>query len=350
LPVAHASGILLGMETFTVAAVGVRAMVEGFRALGLDVPAILADAEVSAACLDDAEFRIPEVNVMSLWLSAERRWTEAGRELLGLHTGANVPLGALDVLDYLVGTSTTLGDAFNRLAEYQVLVSSGMKYVIGPVGAETAVTITHPFALDLLPPSFLEYMWALVVTRFRTRLSEAFRPRLELRHRPQGSRDVYRAVLGHVEFEKERDALFVPREQWKIENPHHNAALSTILERHAREVAARVPRAETPVERIHEAIAESLRDGEPGIEQIASRMALSVRSLQRQLAAEGTSFKSALAHVRARLARTYLVPNGPSLAEVSHLLGYSEPSAFHRAFRRWTGVTPLEYRTAIRDD
>jgi AraC-like DNA-binding protein len=346
LPLAVRRGILPCMEIFTVASRGVRALVGSFRALGLDAAAIVAEAEVAPDSIEDPEARLPETAMLALWLAAEARWAQAGKELLGLHAGANLPLGAFDVLDYLVGTSPTLGAALQRLAEYQAIASTGLRYAIESGGGEATpvLTLTHPYALEFIPPGILEYLLAIVVTRFRTKLSPAFAPRVALRHAPQGSRETYRQVLGHVEFDAERTALHVPREQWDLTNPHHDTGLYAILERHAREVLARVPKPTGPIDRTRSAIAETLRDGDAGIERTASRLGVSVRSLQRQLAAEGSSYKEALDAVREDLARTYLATDGPSLAEVAYLLGYSDPSAFHRAFRRWTGVTPLEYR------
>jgi AraC-like DNA-binding protein len=74
-------------------------------------------------------------------------------------------------------------------------------------------------------------------------------------------------------------------------------------------------------------------------------MGISVRSLQRVLAADGQTYKNVLEEVRCALAQSYLASGVPTLAEVAALLGYSDHTAFHRAFRRWTGVTPLEWRS-----
>jgi AraC-like DNA-binding protein len=87
-----------------------------------------------------------------------------------------------------------------------------------------------------------------------------------------------------------------------------------------------------------------LRDGEPSIEHLAPRLGVSVRSLQRRLREAGTSYKQVLDQVRHDLALRYLTAGELSIGEVAFLLGFSEPSAFHRAFKRWTGSTPGEFR------
>ena len=78
----------------------------------------------------------------------------------------------------------------------------------------------------------------------------------------------------------------------------------------------------------------------PSISGIARAMAMSERNLQRRLAAEGTTFQSVLDAARRELAIRHLSDPGATVAKVAWLVGFSEPSAFHRAFRRWTGQSP----------
>jgi AraC-like DNA-binding protein len=89
-----------------------------------------------------------------------------------------------------------------------------------------------------------------------------------------------------------------------------------------------------------------LRSDEAHIELVAKRLGLTGRSLQRRLKDEGTSFQEVREQVRRDLAQRYL-DDGLAIAEISFLLGFSEPSAFFRAFKRWTGETPLAHRRAV---
>lgn len=78
---------------------------------------------------------------------------------------------------------------------------------------------------------------------------------------------------------------------------------------------------------------------------MAARLKMSERSLQRRLADEGVTFDALLDEVRRVLSLRYLADPSIAIAEVAYLLGYSEPSPFYRAFRRWTGTSPSEMRT-----
>jgi AraC-like DNA-binding protein len=138
----------------------------------------------------------------------------------------------------------------------------------------------------------------------------------------------------------ELDTTFVDRE-----NPKADPALSRVIERHAESLLAGRPNpvASTP-ERVRQLFASALGEGEVGLSSIAQKLKMSERSLQRRLADEGVSFDSLLDEVCRELAQRYLADPKIAVSEVAYLLGYSEPSPFHRAFKRWTGKTPAELR------
>jgi len=100
--------------------------------------------------------------------------------------------------------------------------------------------------------------------------------------------------------------------------------------------------------RVRAVIEAQLPDGEPGAERIAQALHLSLRSLQRHLADEGCRFDALLNECRQNLALQHLRDPQCSLAEISHLLGFADTSSFNRAFKRWTGVTPGQFRDGLR--
>jgi AraC-like DNA-binding protein len=91
---------------------------------------------------------------------------------------------------------------------------------------------------------------------------------------------------------------------------------------------------------------EALRSADAHVDIVAARLGLTSRSLQRRLTDEGTTFATVREDVRRELARRYLTEGLP-IADISFLLGFSEPSAFFRAFKRWTGETPLAARARL---
>ena len=98
-------------------------------------------------------------------------------------------------------------------------------------------------------------------------------------------------------------------------------------------------------------ILRTLLGGEkPEIESVARDLVVSVRNLQGSLKNEGTTYKHVLDRVRLELAKDYLGQDDLSLCQVAFLLGYAEQSAFNHAFKRWTGSTPMDYRSRSRDN
>jgi AraC-like DNA-binding protein len=100
--------------------------------------------------------------------------------------------------------------------------------------------------------------------------------------------------------------------------------------------------------KVRAAIEAQLPEGEPSAERIAHALHLSLRSLQRHLADEGCRFDALLNECRENLALLHLRDLQCSLAEISHLLGFADTSSFNRAFKRWTGMTPGQFRDGLR--
>ena len=97
-------------------------------------------------------------------------------------------------------------------------------------------------------------------------------------------------------------------------------------------------------DRVHSCLLELLPTGESSIENIAKKLGVSKRTLQRRLKGESTSFKDVLNQTRKKLARYYLKNSNISGGEISFLLGFDDPNSFFRAFQTWTGTTPESFR------
>jgi len=123
-----------------------------------------------------------------------------------------------------------------------------------------------------------------------------------------------------------------------------DAALLAVLQRHAEHLLAELPRRDSFLDQLQGALSALVRERNPTLREAARKLEVSERTLQRQLERRGLRFQGVLDDTREMLARDHLRNHSLRIADVAILLGYSEQSAFDRAFRRWTGTTPGEFR------
>lgn len=326
----------------------VRGAVAGLTALmPTAVAGLLEVAQIVPVRLRQPEARFPEDQVLALLSAAAQHH---GDPCFGLVLAQHIPLGRLELLDYLVLASPDVGTALEAMAHHAGLCASGFTYQLtrGQWADHEGVWVRleHPLGLAALPHFVIEYLWGVLVYRIRSVCGGVFCPQLFLRQVRQQAQRSYRAVFGGVPELGEADEMFVPAEQWRLANPKCDPLLQELLSAHARDVMARLPQPGL-LGAARAELAQALRLGEAGIEAVARRMGLSTRTLQRQLSAADCTYQELLDDVRRDQALRYMTHTRLSLKEISELLAYSEPSAFGRAFRRWTGNSPAAYRAKV---
>ncbi|MAO57734.1 MAG: AraC family transcriptional regulator [Alcanivorax sp.] len=147
-----------------------------------------------------------------------------------------------------------------------------------------------------------------------------------------------------VRFQQARNVILIPESCLGKPMPDANEMLNNVVRGTLSELAGEQPRMLSTAQRVRSELLELLPEGETGIDQVAGRLNLSRRSLQRQLSAESYSFKELVDELREDLATYYLEYQRLSISEVAFRLGYSEISAFTRAFIRWKDMNPSDWR------
>ena len=318
-------------------------MLAGFEALGLDASELLRAADIDDEQLADPDRYLPASLVFALWRAASERYAGPG---LGLHTGASVPFGALEVMDYLTSSAPTLGEALRVAARYFAVGTLAVRYEIDEqedlVRFRMVVQTPHIGVAAHLH----DYSLALITSRIRHGSRGAVVPlAVECVGRALASSAEYTSVFGVApSFECEHSALILSRSSWEHPNTRAEPALVRTLEPIADRLLARVAEQGGIVDRVRRELVPSLRSGSQSIDRVARQLGVSVRTLQRRLREEGQTYAQVVDSVRAQLAREYLADRRLAVTDVACLLGYSEAPAFHRAFRRWTGETPTAYR------
>jgi AraC-like DNA-binding protein len=161
---------------------------------------------------------------------------------------------------------------------------------------------------------------------------------------PSDTREHERFFGTRVVFGAAWDGYTLPRAALETVPRASNPALSAYLEAQMQEALKTLPEAVSLVERVRVLIAQELASGEPSMPGIARRLHLGERTLRRELAEAGATFRELVEQVRRERALELLRSGQASLTEVAFLLGFSEASAFTRAFKRWHGVPPGEFR------
>ena len=180
---------------------------------------------------------------------------------------------------------------------------------------------------------------------FRSITDGNFYPsRIEFEHERAEGQDHVREVLGcDVTFGAPENRLYFPAKLLSHASPHAEPELLDLHERFASEQVARLEKKDI-VGQVERIVAELLDSGEVTLDAVAERLGIKPRTLRTRLTEAETSFNQVLADFRYRLARQLLATTDESIDEIVYLTGFSEPSTFYRAFKRWSGMTPIEYR------
>lgn len=327
----------------TVLSVATRAVLDACAALGLPTDEILAKAGISTALIGDADARIPAERADAVWVHA---FALANDPNLALHAAEALPFGAYKVLDFIGANAPTIGEGLSRVARYFPIVDPRGSLSVAHDGGLCRVTMES--VLGTLPAPAQEYTLAALVLRSRASVGQSWPlARVEFTFdAPPIVAEHERIFSSEIRFNQTRAAIVVPVEAWETPVSGANAALFGVLEDHASRLLAEVAPLEPPglLSRLRAVIREELRGGDIQAAHIARRLGLGERTLQRRLRDQELTFVEYLARCREQMAKEYLEEAGISLAEIAWLLGFADQSSFTRAFRRWTGKTPGEWR------
>ena len=327
----------------TVSSVSLRLLVHGAELRGIDRALVLQVLGVTAAQLDDPDGRIPRALVYRLWEELPRL---TGDESFGLWLATQTRPGAMGVIDYVARNSRTYGEALDNTVRYVRLVHDAAFFEVTHDGPH--VRIAHRVAGDPsgTAPAKADWILAHLVHAGRAITGENFAASgVRLRHaRPKDVKPWARHFRCVPSFDDQANELTLAREILDLPILDPDETLRELMRHFAEQKLAALPKAEGFTERLHRVVGELLTRGAPRLQEVARALGMSTRTLQRRLREVDTSYQEAVTHVRRALAERYLVERRLSVNEIAFLLGYSEPSAFHRSFKRWHRQTPLEFR------
>lgn len=251
----------------------------------------------------------------------------------------------LGVLGYAWMSSSSLRSALARLARYWRTIASDVEVALHELPAEVALSHKPPPLPEDLDRVRGDVAMAILHGMCRSSYGERFVPqRVAFRHAAPSDRRPYETLFGcPLSFGAEANRLVLSRELADHALPTANRQLAAMHDRILAEELARLAKGDV-LARARASLLERLTSGALSEEDLAGDLHMSRRSLQRRLAEADASYQVLLDDTRKDLALRYLEDPAKSATDVTFLLGYSQQSAFTRAFRRWTGMSPSAYR------
>ncbi len=321
------------------------AMIRGFARFGAS-PQVLLD-ELAA------RLSLRQPGSAESLLCWNELYVERLPPLSALFVGGDTPFGQWDVVDYIVASCQTVGQALRQIARHFVLISPHVEFIVDEGGADELPFVEFRHRMSERDEFFDDYTIGIFLGHFRvltrTDLRLAAAHSVHARPTDPAWRAQIEGYLGCVPTYGARYSRMVySREGWSAPLVGANPRLRDALEAHALELSRELDAARSFGERVRIAIAQSLRGGDPRLAEVAQRLGMTARTMQRRLRDEDLGFAALVDEARMVLARRYLLDDSLSISEMSFALGFSEPSAFARAFKRWSGSAPAEYREAAR--
>ena len=276
-----------------------------------------------------------------------RAISEVSRDpAIGLKLGTEERIERYDPIVIAALCTRTFRDAIGRLSRYKQLVCPE-KIDLVERGSECAVHFSWLLAQEPEPAMLVDVCFAWIMTVARRGSGRPIRPKLVEFQRPEAHRGIYEKHFQcPVKFKAARNVLVFSKADmdgpFLTYNPDLLAAVAPQLEAELKQQLA-----EQDLREQVKGILKRLLAGErPGIQDVARELRMSTRTLQRRISEDGATFQELLEEARRELARHYLTHSSLELNETAYLLGYEDANSFFRAFHKWEGTTPGQWRVS----
>ncbi|MFI0404932.1 helix-turn-helix domain-containing protein [Actinomadura sp. 3N508] len=301
--------------------------------------------------VDEEHVRIPTATLLRVWEAISGPMAEAGG-------GARVMElwrpGRLGVWDYLFTAADTLHDALHACGRHFATIADPADS-LGVTRDGDGVTVTWhgPYREHPSFPLIAEFVPAMLLGAAGSGAGRRLVPvRVRLPHRAPPQHDLLTDVYGtrQIEFEAGPPAVTFSEADADAPLPGADPALAAILDEHARVTVATARPVLDWLGRFHLALEDAVGAGPPELADVARRLAMGPRTLQRRLSDEGTSWRDELERFRRQRVEHLLRETSMTLEAISARAGYSDPRALRRAVHRWYGFGPAALRTSSRGD
>lgn len=321
-----------------------RGLIEAVEHAGVSQAALLEGADIEAEEIETADASLPCSELYSL---IERALDLTDDPALGLHWAERLSGKTFSPVSYLVAHSATLRHGLQSLLQFHRLISHQQSFSLSEVGDKMTLRCTSSSANDRIE-RFCSEMLTLGVVRMLRSFDPQARPDVvSFAYPAPAQSDEYARVFEHAErFEQPFTGVVFDRALLDAVSPHRDADLHNALKVIAERRMSRLTRSEPFAPRVRALVLERGTTESVDMESIARTLGVSKRSLRRRLVSEGTSYNSVVNDALAIVAKQLLRHRQLSIQEAAFEMGFAATSTFHRAFKRWTGMTPNTFRQA----
>ena len=328
----------------TILAAMASALVEAVKPYGCDPEALFRRAGLDIDAMMRPGARYPFSATLRLWREARK---ETGDPCLGLTVGQKLRPPALHALGLSWLSSPTLLEGLHRMDRYAHVANSSMKFRLDEAGEQVRF-VRERNTSDLQPTDEgVDASLAVVVKMCRTMSDPHFSPlRVTFVHADNGHLDRYIDFFrAPVSFSENEDALYFDSATLRQPLPAGNRELAYENDRITERYLATL-NPDQVQDKVREILVTLLPSGDASQRSVAASLNRSVSSLHRQLKTEGANYRQILEEIRHTLAQQFIRERRYSLSQIAYLLGFSDQANFSRAFKRWTGTTPTDFRSS----
>ncbi|RLT93524.1 AraC family transcriptional regulator [Ketobacter sp.] len=315
---------------------------------GADANQLLADADLNPMELEDDDNRVDLTYLMRLGRGAIR---QTGSPEIGLQLGINSQISDMGYVGLAAMTAPTLGEALHTIVRYEHLNGQCYRgtsqlqveplqttlsfYSIAPYNAYTCFVVDGVLSA-----------WARLCTLL-TGHTDLVR-KVDIEFDEPSYADQYRQIFNcDIRFGAPRNALLFNTDDLAIALPEANQQLNARLVKQCDQLLNQVALADSYRNKVLKVLGTMLHGQTPSIDEVALKLGMPSWTLRRKLKEEDSAYQSLVDEMRRDVAMSYMKSTDLTFGEISYLLGFSTPGAFQRAFKRWSGKTPGEFRKSL---